>query len=107
MIIRNRRESMKRSELGSAEFAGGFFGSWRGSTSAMSLLLLTSIVVLGSVVGLVTLRDQIVQELGDLAIALESLDQSYSSSIGVYIDPGPFPTDTAGTAPGCLGLVNP
>lgn len=78
-----------------------------GSTSAMSLLLLTSIVVLGSVVGLVTLRDQIVQELGDMAIALESLDQSYSSSIGVYTDPGPFPTDPVGAAPGCLGLVNP
>ena len=46
-------------------------------------ILLTTILVIGIVVGVVTLRDQVVQELGDISDAMESLDQSYTYSITI------------------------
>ena len=49
----------------------------RGEASGIAVILLYTIVALGATVGLVTLRDQIVQEFGDLAAALDSLDQSW------------------------------
>ncbi len=49
----------------------------RGSIPAVSALLLYTILVLGVTVGLVTLRNQFVQEFGDLAVALDHLDQSW------------------------------
>lgn len=49
----------------------------RGAVSAVSALLLYTILVLGVTVGLVTLRNQIVQEFGDLSAALDHLDQSW------------------------------
>lgn len=53
-----------------------------GAVNAASYLLLATIVGIGMIVGLVVVRNQIVQELGDIAVALESLDQSYSFTIG-------------------------
>lgn len=50
-------------------------------------ILLTTILVIGVVVGVVTLRDQIVQELGDISDAMESLDQSYTYTIVNPTDP--------------------
>ena len=41
-------------------------------------LLFGTILVLGMLVGLVTLRDQLVQELGDVGAALGNLNHSYS-----------------------------
>lgn len=84
-----------------------FWRDERGEVSAMSMLLLTAIVALGAIVGLATLRDQIVQEMGDLAIALENLDQSFSSATATFVDPGPFPTDPVGAAPACLNILIP
>ena len=78
----------------------------RGETTSMALVLLTTIVALGAIVGLVTLRDQIVQELGDVSIAIESLNQSVSSSMGEYVDTGPFPTDPPGAEPACLSICD-
>ena len=65
----------------------------RGSTSLAATLLLYTVLVLGMTVGLVTLRDQLVQQFGDVAAALESLDQSFHiDGIGFSdappIDPG-------------------
>lgn len=54
---------------------------WRdqgGFVSTTDLLLLATIVVLGSIVGLVAFRNQVVQEFGDLATAIDSLNQSYT-----------------------------
>ncbi len=79
----------------------------RGETSAMAMLLLTTIVALGAIVGLATLRDQIVQELGDLAAAIENLDQSYSTPFGEFMDPGPFYTDPPNTEPETVEFTNP
>jgi Flp pilus assembly pilin Flp len=62
---------------------------WRdesGAASAVAMILLYTILALGATVGLVTLRDQIVQEYGDVAAALDSLDQSWLIPV-----PGPDP----------------
>jgi hypothetical protein len=53
---------------------------WRdedGFIVSTDLLLIAVIVVLGTIVGLVSLRDQVVQEFGDLAQAIGHLNQSY------------------------------
>ncbi len=42
------------------------------------LVLVSCILVLGLMVGLVSLRDQIVQELGDVGQAIAVLQQSYT-----------------------------
>jgi len=44
-------------------------------------LLLTTIVALGMVVGVASFRNSVVQEFGDISVAMESLDQSYSFTI--------------------------
>ncbi len=78
-----------------------------GAVSAMSVILITTILALGCIVGLTTLRDQLVQELGDVSIALESLNQSYSTASGTFTDSGPFPTDPSGAEPACLEICGP
>ena len=78
----------------------------RGDTGAASLMLLVTIVALGAIVGLTTFRDQVVQEMGDLATALDNIDQSFSAGpLGSYADPGPTFTDPANAAPACLDLT--
>ncbi len=44
------------------------------------LVLIATILVLGMIVGLVSVRDQVVQELGDIALAFGRINQSYSFS---------------------------
>jgi Flp pilus assembly pilin Flp len=44
------------------------------------LVLIATILVIGMIVGLVTVRDHVVQELGDIAGAIGQLNQSYSFS---------------------------
>ncbi|MCL4200857.1 MAG: hypothetical protein KJ000_00080 [Pirellulaceae bacterium] len=41
------------------------------------LLLIVTILVIGLIVGMVAVRDAVVQELGDVAAAIGALDQSY------------------------------
>lgn len=81
----------------------------RGFSTALSTILLATVVALGTIVGLVTLRDQLIQEFADVAVALESLDQSFEAEgYGSYEDLGPsFPgadVDEAGEAPAGLNL---
>jgi Flp pilus assembly pilin Flp len=42
------------------------------------LVLLATILTIGSIAGVVTVRDAVVTELGDLGSAIKGLDQSYS-----------------------------
>ena len=49
----------------------------RGFICSTEAVLFGTVVLLGSLVGLVTLRDQVVQELGDVGTALGNLNQSY------------------------------
>jgi hypothetical protein len=44
------------------------------------MTLVASVLVLGLTAGVVTVRDQMVQELADTATAISSLNQSYSFS---------------------------
>jgi hypothetical protein len=43
---------------------------------------MATILGLGMLVGITTYRDQVVQEFGDVADSLQSIDQSYSFKIG-------------------------
>ena len=56
----------------------------RGFVATTDLILIASILVLGMIVGLATLRNSVVQEFGDLATALGRLNQSYSYTGNVY-----------------------
>ena len=51
-----------------------------GAIISAELILVVTILVLGMVVGLTTLRDQVIQELGDVALAIASINQSFSFS---------------------------
>jgi Flp pilus assembly pilin Flp len=54
---------------------------WRdeaGFVVSTELVLIATIVVIGLVAGLSTVRDQVVTELADVADAISALDQSYS-----------------------------
>lgn len=89
----------------------GFLGS-------SDYILLSTIVVIGAVCGLATMRDAVVQNLGDIAIALATVDQSYSVNYTIssgtvvnfgYFDPPPGATlqDVAGQAPYNIDLCIP
>jgi hypothetical protein len=54
------------------------WGDESGFIVSTDLILISSILVIGLLVGLVSVRDQIVQELGDVAVAVGNLNQSYS-----------------------------
>jgi hypothetical protein len=56
---------------------------WRdecGFVLTTEMTMVASVLVLGLTAGLVTVRDQMVQELADTAMAISSLNQSYSFS---------------------------
>jgi hypothetical protein len=69
-----------------------FWSDQSGETSVLSLVLICTIIAIGATVGLTAYRDQVVQELGDLSLAIESLDQSFNAgSCGSFVDS--VPTD--------------
>lgn len=76
----------------------------------VDLILINSIVVIGMVAGLSTFRDQMVQFFGDTAVALESLDQSYSYTVGasmsMYADPPPTVSDPNLAPPAGIDFVD-
>ena len=101
-----------------------FWNDVDGFVATSDLIMISTIVVLGSLVGLVTLRDQVVQELGDLAIAIGHLNQSYSfgdTTVGGFSVAGSLffdrsddceqgteecdpANDPAGSPPGCISV---
>ncbi len=87
-----------------------FWNDEGGSVSPIATILIITMLVLGIIPGLVTFRDQVVQKFGDTAVALESLDQSYSFTVnGVdseYVDTNPV-IDPVGDAPAGLDLTIP
>lgn len=86
---------------------------WRdecGALAGADYILALTILVIGGITGLVTVRDAAVQNLGDIAVALESLNQSYTVTIEQsngftlsfgYVDPPIDPSlrDLPGQAP--------
>lgn len=104
-----------------------FWNDVDGFVATSDLIMITTIVVLGSLVGLVTLRDQVVQELGDLAVAVGHLNQSYSfadTTVGGFSVAGSLffdrsddceagtvegdpANDPAGSPPACISVSIP
>jgi hypothetical protein len=84
-----------------------FWHDQRGSVSSASVILVYTLLALGAVTGLVCLRNQVVQELGDLGVAIDHLDQSFSvdwngdgTVDASYSDPGPTLSDPTGAPAG-------
>lgn len=68
---------------------------WRdesGSLQSTEYILMMVMLGIGVIVGLVTVRDQLVQELADAGVALEHVDQSFFIAVpGAGFDPNvPF-----------------
>ena len=98
-----------------------FWHEQRGDVSVAGLILTTAIVALGGIAGLVAMRDLVIQEIGDVAVALDQVDQSFAYTIRVdgngdgdfvdpqdsvisaaYVDPAPTLTDPNNAAPADL-----
>lgn len=95
-----------------------------GVMSSAELILMSTLLIIGSIVGLTTLRDQVVQEFGDLGLAVGMLNQSYSyddveveitidgtdhtftAAGSSYADLADFCEEapTAGEAPACISV---
>ncbi|WP_417397578.1 hypothetical protein [Gimesia chilikensis] len=58
-----------------------FWSDEGGNVSAFTTVLMLTILIIGIIPGVATLRDHIVQKFGDTAVALESIDQSYSYTV--------------------------
>ena len=86
------------------------------------LVLVATTLVIGMIVGLATVRDQVVQEMGDLALAIGNVNQSYvyegvtghtSATAGSdftdqsdFCEP-PGGDDQAGVEPACISVQEP
>jgi len=95
-----------------------------GFVISSELVFVATLLVIGMVTGLTTIRDQVLGELGDVADAVSEVDQSYaysavtahaSSTAGVnFADANDFceantanNDQTAGSLPQCLDIVAP
>lgn len=81
-----------------------------GSADYLFLILMFTICILGLLPGFATLRDQFLQQFGDMAVAFDSLDQSYSVNVnGVISEYSDAPTDLldeAGSEPACISITD-
>lgn len=100
-----------------------FWNDDSGFVVSAELVLVATVLVIGLIVGLVTVRDQVIQELGDTAVHLAAMNQSYSFSgitghhsssagsttIDRQDDCDGIPTmgsdDDAGSPPACIHLT--
>lgn len=97
-----------------------FWTEEEGAIISSELVLVLTIVVIGMIVGLATLRDAVVGELADLAAAIGSVNQTYSfsglsghsSSVSgsFYTDATDFcedgSVDTAGAFENCITVLD-
>jgi hypothetical protein len=61
-------------------FAKRLWNDDLGFVISAELVLVATIMVIGLIVGMATVRDQVVQELGDVADTIGSINQTYSYS---------------------------
>ena len=78
------------------------WGDEAGFVATTDLLLLTTIVVLGMIVGLVVFRNQVVQEFVDMAMAIGHLSQSYTYNGDNDGSPGDPPDGVADDTDQCF-----
>lgn len=80
-----------------------------GVVQPAQMILLFSVLTIGTIVALATLRDQVIQSFGDTAVALESLNQSYSFTVpgatSVFVDTNPL-TEPVDAEPAGIDLTN-
>lgn len=83
-----------------------FWQDQKGSIELSSWIVLIVMVALGLIVGLSNMRMEMTQQFGDVAQALESIDQSYSYTVNnvtsTYSDSNVFGAPTLGNAPAGL-----
>lgn len=92
-------------------------GLWldvRGGIAPVEMILVTSLTAIGAMIGLAVIRDAVVQEMGDVAVALDNVDQSFSGTIthatlgtlwiASFSDDAATLTDPAGDEPACLNV---
>ena len=80
---------------------------WRedaGLVVTAEMIFGTALLVAGMIVGMVSLRDQVVQEFGDLSAALESLDQSFHVDGWASYDDPDTASDPEGQEPSGLSV---
>jgi hypothetical protein len=89
-----------------------------GFVVSSELVLVGTILVIGMIVGLATVRDQVVQELGDVGLAIGQINQSYSwsgitghtSSVAgsAFVDTLDFCDEIGipGDPPACIAIVD-
>lgn len=91
-----------------------------GVMSSAELILISTLLLIGSIVGLTTLRDQVVQEFGDMGMAVAEINQSYTVDPvdlggGVTAPGSSFEDlsdfcqepDVAGQPPACISVTIP
>ena len=83
-----------------------------GLVDVSSYLFFVTVVCLGTLCGWVTIRDQVTQELGDLSVAMQNIDQTFSLNytLGTLVVMASFIDNdagdgVAGAAPAGLNLT--
>ena len=69
-----------------------FWNDECGATLSAELTLITTLVVIGMIVGLATLRNSVVQEFGDTAMGIGVLNQSYTMTTSISGNNDPMGT---------------
>ncbi|MBC8288831.1 MAG: hypothetical protein H8E37_00795 [Planctomycetes bacterium] len=86
-----------------------------GFLSSVDFMLFIAIVTIGSIVALATVRDQVLQQFGDISVAMENLEQTYTVDITFrngstktfgFTD-NASPTDVADQPPGGIEIAVP
>ena len=77
-----------------------------GFVVSTELVLVATILVIGMVVGLATVRDAVVQELGDVALAIGSINQSFSYSGVTGCNSGSAGSDFADLTDACSATAD-
>ena len=77
-----------------------------GLVNVSTYLLMMTVIAIGMIAGLTALRDSVVQQLGDVALGLEHLDQTYTinATFGTQVkmygyQDAPAPNDPVGQGP--------
>lgn len=97
-----------------SQLALELFHDESGFIAAGNYILMVTILAIGVVAGLTALRDSVVQEFGDVALALENIDQSFTINciIGDEVVQFGYVDDDAGddmeqVPPGCIDICLP
>jgi len=80
-----------------------------GAIDVTTSMLFFTMIVIGSVVGFSAVRTNLTQEFGDLSVALERLDQSYSYTVNgvtsTYTDTESLAENATGTPPAGMDVA--